>query len=155
MVSKAMDVVYMETEFVKLVRHHFTFLRDMGYAEPILGREESALYTSWIVMVYSSASLKLSCRISLFLLQNEGRVALSLTRDPHRMSSDYLDFQVYMEKRIGTPIPWIFRVAGGTGSELGGPFEEVIRLNAQALREHGRGLVDGSAWEAGYYHRKD
>lgn len=153
--SKVMDASYWESEFQQLVKRHFAFLRDVGYAEPILERQESAFYVSWIDLIYSAPSLNRSCSISLFLKQNEGSIQLSLLQNEHRTNDDFLDFQMYMEKRVGTSVPWTFRVTGGTESELVRGCEEVIRLNAKALREHGRVLVDGSAWEAGYYQRKD
>lgn len=155
MVSEAMDPAYWETEFVKLVRRHFAFLRDLGYAEPILEREESAFFVSWIDLTYLAPSRDRSCCVSLFLKPNEGSIQLSLTRNEYRTLDDYLDFKMYMEKRVGTSLPKTFRLSGGTESELVGAFEEVVRLNAQALRESGRALIDGSTWEAGYYHRKD
>lgn len=144
-----------ESEFVKLVGHHFAFLTDLGYTEPIIERHESALYVLWIDLVYLSASPQRSCRISFFLLQHEGRITLSLTRDQYRTHDDFLDFQMYLEKRLGTSVPWTFPVKGSTESEMLARCEAVLSQNAQALREHGLPLLDGSSWEAGYYHRKD
>ncbi len=108
MVSKAKDVVYLETEFVKLVRHYFAFLRDIGYAEPTIEWQESAFFVSWIDLNYAAPSLNRNCCVSLFLKQDEGSIQLSLLQNEYRTLNDYLDFQMYMKKRVGTPVPRTF-----------------------------------------------